>query len=195
MFFLFGWGHRTTKDEGPTLSTRCQNCGNDVWLHLTSSKTWFSLFLVPVIPYELKSWLICPVCSRGFELEGAEMLVRARQFRALSAALISGEMAEEQYLLDVARLEQPDQLNEIAPPTAPAALPAAPVPRSVHPAPPTTSDIPREPRSWTWRAWLGLAAGGAILIWVLFAAVAEDRARAGLNRPGATNHVTESRQP
>src|SRR5262245_17042759 len=65
MFFLFGWGQRSIYDEGPTLSTRCQNCNNHVWLRLNTSKTWFTIFLIPVIPYKLTNWLECPVCSRG----------------------------------------------------------------------------------------------------------------------------------
>ena len=191
MFFLFGWGHQTSKDEGPTLSTHCQNCGNEVWLHLHTAKTWFTIFFIPVIPYELKSGLFCPVCSRGFELQGTEMLVRARQLRALSAALQSGELSEEQYLLQAANLEPAASLPQVAPSTPSTALPA-PVDQGHRPQAGTT-EPPGDRRPWTWRAWLGVAASGAVLIWLLMSAVSEDRARAALSQRD-TAHLTESRQ-
>ena len=60
---IFGWGHRTTNDFGPTLALNCPNCKNDSWWHLVSYKTWFTLFFIPVIPYESEHLLLCEICS------------------------------------------------------------------------------------------------------------------------------------
>jgi hypothetical protein len=170
MFFLFGWGQRTISDEGPTLSTQCQNCGNDVWLHLNTSKTWFTIFFIPVIPYGATNWLECPVCSRGFVLEGLEMLARARRLRALSKAFLDGTMSEDQYLIQAGNLDSVEQLSAVE-------IAALPAPQETGSAQALAPASEPEPRPLSWRGWTGIAAGSAIVIWMIIAAIAEDRAR------------------
>lgn len=72
MFFLFGWGHQTTKNYGPTLPIRCPNCNNDTVWHLGRTKTWFTLFFIPVIPYRTDRYYVCEICAHGKLLDSAE---------------------------------------------------------------------------------------------------------------------------
>lgn len=100
MFFLFGWGRRTTTEHGPTFPVNCSNCNNHIWLHLFSYRTWFTVFFIPVIPYESKTLLICPVCSRGMELQG-DQVERAKRLNGVARAFLANEIPESAYLLEM----------------------------------------------------------------------------------------------
>jgi len=65
MFFVLGWGRQTNKDLGPTLPVMCPNCKNEGIWHHHQSQLWFTLFFLPVFPYQSKHLLLCDVCSRG----------------------------------------------------------------------------------------------------------------------------------
>jgi len=69
MFIVFGWGHQSRKDFGATLELNCPNCNNDSWWHLSQYKAWFTLFFIPIIPYESKYFMHCNICSSGIEIE------------------------------------------------------------------------------------------------------------------------------
>lgn len=90
MFFLFGWGRRTRKDFGPTLPLKCGNCNNNGFHRLLHVKTWFTLFFAPVIPYESHHYLLCDVCSRGFELHGSQ-IDKAKQMNQATTAYLSSK--------------------------------------------------------------------------------------------------------
>jgi hypothetical protein len=93
MFFIFGWGRATNEDLGPTAPMACPNCHNDAVWHLLEHKRWFSLFFVPIFPYESKHALLCPICSRGFELNG-QQLEHARQLNSAMRGFSSGSVSE-----------------------------------------------------------------------------------------------------
>lgn len=97
MFFLFGWGHRTNKDFGPTLLTKCPNCSNNAAWHLLRTRAWFTLFFIPVIPYESKHVLLCEVCSQGIELHG-DQIEQAKQLNELTLMLLNEQMTQEEYV-------------------------------------------------------------------------------------------------
>mgnify|MGYP001822907399 CR=1 FL=1 len=96
MFFLFGWGHRTFNERGPTVPANCPNCSNETWLHMISYKTWFTLFFIPVIPYESKNLLLCPVCSQGLELQG-EQVEQAKHLNGKATAFLAEEISETEF--------------------------------------------------------------------------------------------------
>jgi uncharacterized protein YbaR (Trm112 family) len=100
MFFFFGWGHRTTTEHGPTIPGTCPNCKNQTWLHLLSYRTWFTLFFIPVIPYESKTLLICPVCSAGVELH-LDQVERAKRLNGMARAFLANEIPESVYLSEM----------------------------------------------------------------------------------------------
>jgi len=51
---IFGWGHQTIKNIGPTFKNHCSHCNNEDYWTLTKYTTWFTLFFIPVIPYSIK---------------------------------------------------------------------------------------------------------------------------------------------
>ena len=68
MFFIFGWNNVKTKDYGPSLLLHCGHCDNvEIFHHVKISK-WFSLFFVPIFPYESDEFIICPICSSAYPI-------------------------------------------------------------------------------------------------------------------------------
>ena len=96
MFIIFGWGHQTMKQYGATLPIKCSNCNNSVFLHLVQTRTWFTLFFIPVIPYESKHYLLCEVCGQGIELTG-EQIEGAKELNQATLSFLSKDISEEQY--------------------------------------------------------------------------------------------------
>ncbi len=103
MFILFGFGHRTVKEYGPTLPTKCSNCNNSTFWRLSYSRSWFTLFFIPIIPYQSKYYLLCEICSRGMELEGPQ-IEKAKQLNRLTRAFLAKQISEEKYFATVERV-------------------------------------------------------------------------------------------
>lgn len=96
MFFIFGWGRGTDKDLGPTLPITCPNCHNDTVWHFHQVEKWFTLFFLPVLPYESNYFFLCPVCSRGIQLEG-DQLDHAKRLNAAAQSYLAGTMSEAEF--------------------------------------------------------------------------------------------------
>ena len=69
MFIIFGFGRRTIRVLGFTDARLCPNCRNASQWKVLLVRTWFTLFFVPVIPYESKHFAMCPVCSCGVQVD------------------------------------------------------------------------------------------------------------------------------
>lgn len=61
---IFGWGRKTRNVEA-TLAQDCDRCGRTEMFRLERIRTWFTLFFIPVIPYETQYWLLCSECRSG----------------------------------------------------------------------------------------------------------------------------------
>lgn len=59
MFFIFGWGKTTVTDYGSLNASYCGNCNNMSSKHLIKIRKWFTLFFIPVIPYESNYQILC----------------------------------------------------------------------------------------------------------------------------------------
>jgi hypothetical protein len=70
---IYGWGRRTTKDEGPSRTYVCNNCRNTNRFRLITVKKWFTLFFIPVFPYSSDHVELCPICKQGRKIAKAEM--------------------------------------------------------------------------------------------------------------------------
>jgi hypothetical protein len=136
MFFLFGWGRRTLKDYGATYAVKCPNCNNSNFWNLVHLRLWFTLFFIPVFPYESKHLILCPVCQNGIRLTG-QQVKRAIELNQHTLAFINKTMDRDQY---AARLAQLDPLG-IEPSGAPRAMPIASPDPASRPAPPP---LPRQ---------------------------------------------------
>jgi hypothetical protein len=69
MFIIFGWGRRTIRTLGNAASRLCPNCHNESQWVVVQVRRWFTLFFIPVIPYQTMHLALCPVCSRGIEVD------------------------------------------------------------------------------------------------------------------------------
>lgn len=82
---IIGWGFKTSKNYGPVRKIQCNNCNNEANWYLQKMTIWFTLFFIPVIPYRINYFLICPVCRNylGLQKEEFEQL---REIMESSAA-------------------------------------------------------------------------------------------------------------
>lgn len=96
MFIFFGWRKKTIKDYGDTLPLTCENCHNDVFFKLIRTKTWFTLFFIPVIPYDSKSLLMCDICKSGYEMKG-EKVQRAKVLNEHTTSYKNKTISNEEY--------------------------------------------------------------------------------------------------
>ncbi len=69
---IFGFGRRRVKDCGEGATYTCPNCHNTSRFRLLIRRTWFTLFFIPVIPYETAYLELCPVCRYGGEIKKAD---------------------------------------------------------------------------------------------------------------------------
>jgi hypothetical protein len=67
---IFGWGFQTKKDFGQLGPYLCNHCNNVQQWHLYRVTTWFTIFFIPIIPYSIEKFLICPICEHGIKLDG-----------------------------------------------------------------------------------------------------------------------------
>lgn len=68
--FIFGWGRTTVHPLGRYGPAPCANCRNVTRFRHFRKRVWFTLFFVPVIPYETHDRLTCEVCNAGWDLHG-----------------------------------------------------------------------------------------------------------------------------
>ena len=150
---IFGFGPGRPEDLGEVAPAVCPNCHNQVFLHHVRSKKKVSLYFVPVVPYGTDDYLVCPICSRGLQLNNTQM----PYLRSMSGATTSfrtGRLAEAPYMAQVERFWRQlgvspagqQLLTPASPGAAAPAQPAAP-PRPAVPAPPAPAAAANE-TSW-----------------------------------------------
>jgi hypothetical protein len=139
---IFGWGPDKQEDLGEVALGVCPNCHNQVFFHHVRSKKSVRLYFVPVVPYGMDEYLVCPVCSRGLQLSGAQ-LPPIRSMSSATASFRAGRFAEAPYMAQVERFWQQLGVNpagqQLFAPASPAA--AAPVPPA-RPGPPAQPAAP-----------------------------------------------------
>lgn len=101
---IFGWGFRTIKNFGPAFKNLCSHCNNEQYWNLSRVMTWFTLFFIPVFPYEIKYHLLCPVCKWGIELN-QKQINDIKPIAEANQLLIDGKISQDEYKI---RLAQPN---------------------------------------------------------------------------------------
>lgn len=96
MLFVFGWGKRTHTDHGPALEVSCPVCHNQSYWHYKHYRTWFTLFFIPVIPYDSFHYLMCNVCQRVIGLNESEQ-ERAKALTGYTAQFLKHQISPEEY--------------------------------------------------------------------------------------------------
>lgn len=102
---IFGWGKQLIKIIGPVFKHHCPNCGNEDYWILKRISTWFTLFFIPVIPYEWKYFLMCPVCERGLYLK-SDQYNELKLIAELNNQLVKGVITNDQYIKKISELQQ-----------------------------------------------------------------------------------------
>lgn len=71
MFLLFGFD---TKKSTPFSGENgwCFHCNNTIRWQYFIQTNWFSLFFIPVIPFNQKYYKACPICTQTTELTKQE---------------------------------------------------------------------------------------------------------------------------
>lgn len=59
---------RTVEDIGQVIFYRCNHCHKETMWELKKVTGWFSLFFIPIIPYEFDYYFMCPQCNYGYKL-------------------------------------------------------------------------------------------------------------------------------
>lgn len=65
---IWGWGRVTKKFIGGVFQRTCNYCNQTSIWQLCIVRTWFTLFFIPVIPYEKRYRIACPSCGSYIEL-------------------------------------------------------------------------------------------------------------------------------
>jgi hypothetical protein len=94
---IFGWGGGTPKDRGAALPLVCGHCGRQGFFHHMSVTKWFRLYFIPVFPYSVKHYLICPTCTRGSRLTALQRR-RTAELVELTKLYRTGTLPEPRYL-------------------------------------------------------------------------------------------------
>jgi hypothetical protein len=104
---IFGWGGGKFHDLGPAMPGECPNCLNPTFLHLVrATRGYLRLFLVPLVPYGTKHFLMCPICTDGVELEPAA-LEQVRKMVAVTSSAAAENLAPEEYIRRLATVPGP----------------------------------------------------------------------------------------
>ncbi|HEY3782267.1 MAG TPA: zinc ribbon domain-containing protein [Fimbriimonadaceae bacterium] len=69
---IFGWGRRTNTKLGQFGPAPCPRCHNNALYQHIKQRRWFSLFFIPVIPYETHEFLVCEICSNGWLMSAGQ---------------------------------------------------------------------------------------------------------------------------
>jgi hypothetical protein len=139
MVLVFGFGPGSPEDQGEVAPYVCPNCHNQVFLHHVRSKKSVRLYFVPVVPYGTDDYLVCPVCSRGLQISGAQ-LGRVRSMASATASFRAGRLAQAGYMAQAERFWHQMGVNPAGQQLPTPATPGAPGP--AQPAAPVTSAAP-----------------------------------------------------
>lgn len=89
---IFGFGHRIVAKYGFVAKQQCCRCGNTVSREIQRHRLWFTLFFIPIFPYQTRYLIVCPICGAQEELSKeafAELLGQHTQTASSEGAMES----------------------------------------------------------------------------------------------------------
>jgi len=116
MIILFGWSFKTEKNVGPAQRRTCGVCGREAFHILHQETRWFTLFFVPVIPYQHLYTLVCPFCKTPKEPNVMEVR-RLKPLAKLHNAYMTGQLHEQEYRNKVQTLDPNNEFYDDSIPT------------------------------------------------------------------------------
>jgi predicted nucleic-acid-binding Zn-ribbon protein len=93
---IFGWWRRITRNIWPTQRIKCSHCGNENFFYLKVVTTWFTLFFIPIFPYERYHFLYCPTCEYWIKID-SEQVHTLKPIAKLNQRLVDWEITQEEY--------------------------------------------------------------------------------------------------
>jgi hypothetical protein len=63
---------------------------------LVRARDWFTLFFIPVLPYETKYFLECPSCKNAFELKNEENITNLKEIAELIESFNKKEVTKKE---------------------------------------------------------------------------------------------------
>jgi len=98
---MLDWGGRNLKDHGPAaLIGECRECGRQGPFHLVTLASSRRRHLIHVVRYGFRYAVMCPRCTYGVELFGADV-GRAQDLARATAAWRAGRISDTQYDTEV----------------------------------------------------------------------------------------------
>ena len=105
---IFGWNHQIIKQIGVAFKHLCNHCHNEEYWILTRISTWFTLFFIPIFPYEIKYFLSCPICKFGLTLN-REQIKEIKPLAEINQLLLDGKITQEEHQVRLNQLANPTQ--------------------------------------------------------------------------------------
>ncbi len=93
---IFGRWRQFRKIIWPVYKFLCKHCHNENYFYLQRITTWFTLFFIPIFPYERYYFLYCPTCNYWVKLneeEAQKMIPIAK----LNSALNDWTLTQQEY--------------------------------------------------------------------------------------------------
>jgi hypothetical protein len=106
MFFIFGWNHQESTSYGPVEQHKCENCHNTEYWHLDKISKYFTLFFIPIIPYDSDNWFHCPICNYGIKLDKDEFQ-NYKSIAEINSAFLEKKISDED------RIKQLEEVHSI----------------------------------------------------------------------------------
>jgi hypothetical protein len=106
MFFIFGWNHQESTSYGPVEQHQCENCHNTEYWHLDKISKYFTLFFIPIIPYDSDNWFHCPICKYGIKLDKDEFQ-NYKSIAEINSAFLEKKISDED------RIKQLEEVHSI----------------------------------------------------------------------------------
>ncbi len=92
---IFGWRTIVTK-LGIVFKRLCDHCHNEEYWILNRVTKWFTLFFIPVIPYDSNYFFSCPICKYGFNLN-TDQIKAFKPIAEINQLLMEGKINQDQY--------------------------------------------------------------------------------------------------
>lgn len=96
MIIIFGTKN-ISKNYGVVEKIECPHCHNTEFWHYIKSRSWFTLFWIPIFPISgAKHFIICPICERILYVE-AQNRENYKKLAELNSDYMNGKVTDEEY--------------------------------------------------------------------------------------------------
>jgi len=93
---IFGRWRRIARNVWPTHKMKCSHCNNEDYFYLKVVTTWFTLFFIPIFPYERYHFLYCPICEYWVKLD-SDQVNTLKPLAKLNQRLLDWHITQAEY--------------------------------------------------------------------------------------------------